>query len=369
VDAASGVLNSVLMVTRERVHDLGVFKAIGMTPRQTIAMVVCWVVVPAIGAALIALPAGMILQNVIVHAIGGIAGIGIPGRFVHVYGGAELLLLALAGLAIAAVGAVGPASWAAASKTTAALHTEQPAPPTAPGATGRRRTTTTRNAFKDHPKEDATPPSTSPPPRPDRVQSPGSKSAGLRERKKARTRAEIQHQALRLFREQGYEATTTSQIAAAAEISESTFFRYFPAKEDVITWDPFDLQLIAAFCAQPPGLTPITALRAAFRQIMTRLSPAEWAQQRRRVQLLLTAPPLRARLMDSGIRQPMRLIIDAIAERTGQQPSHPAVRALSGAVIGVSLAALFAWAEDPDTDIVALFDELMAQLEAGLPSA
>jgi putative ABC transport system permease protein len=71
--AGLGVLNSVLMVTRERTHDLGVFKAIGKTPRQAIAMVVCWAAVPAIGAAVIALPAGMILQDVIVHAIGGIA--------------------------------------------------------------------------------------------------------------------------------------------------------------------------------------------------------------------------------------------------------------------------------------------------------
>ncbi len=200
-----------------------------------------------------------------------------------------------------------------------------------------------------------------------RVLPPGDRPAGLRERKKARTRAEIQRQALRLFREHGYEATTSSQIAAAAEVSESTFFRYFPAKEDVITWDPFDPQLIAAFRAQPAGLTPIAALRAAFREVMARLSATEWAEQRQRVQLLLTAPPLRARLMEHGARQPMRLIADAAAERTGQQPSHPAVRALAGAVTGVGLAAMFTWAEDPDTDIVALFDELMAQLEAGLP--
>src|SRR5580704_2257713 len=60
---------------------------------------------------------------------------------------------------------------------------------------------------------------------------------GLRERKKARTRASIREHALRLFREQGYHATTVEKIAEAAEISPSTFFRYFPTKEDLVLQD------------------------------------------------------------------------------------------------------------------------------------
>src|SRR5690348_5485874 len=84
---------------------------------------------------------------------------------------------------------------------------------------------------------------------------------GLRERKKAKTRAAIQRHALRLFREQGYEATTVNQIAEAAEISPSTFFRYFPTKEDVVLYDAVDPVAFAAFEAQPRELSPIEALR------------------------------------------------------------------------------------------------------------
>jgi len=122
--AGLGVLNSVLLVTRERVHDLGVFKAVGMTPRQTLAMVTCWVVVPASGAALLALPGGMLLQDVTVRALAAGIGLPLPGQFIHVYGVVQLLLLALAGLGIAAAGALLPAGWAAAARTSTALRAE-----------------------------------------------------------------------------------------------------------------------------------------------------------------------------------------------------------------------------------------------------
>jgi putative ABC transport system permease protein len=127
--AGLGVLNSVLLLARERVHDLGVFKAVGMTPRQTLAMVSCWVVVPAIGAAALALPGGMLIQDVTVRALAGDIGLPLPGQFIHVYGAVQLLLLALAGLGIAVAGALLPAGWAAvaqlsAGRTAAALRTE-----------------------------------------------------------------------------------------------------------------------------------------------------------------------------------------------------------------------------------------------------
>jgi len=120
--AGLGVLNAALMATRERVHDLGVFKAVGMTPPQTITMVICWVIPPAVIAAAIALPAGLTAQDFLVRQLA--FGILLPGSFVHVLGGTDLLLLALTGLAIAVAGALGPAGWAARTRTSAVLHTE-----------------------------------------------------------------------------------------------------------------------------------------------------------------------------------------------------------------------------------------------------
>jgi putative ABC transport system permease protein len=122
--AGLGVLNTVLLAARDRVHDVGVFKAVGMTPRQTVVMVICWVVGPAIAAAIIAVPIGLVLHEVTAHAMGGNAGTGIPESFINVYGTGELILLALSGLGIAAVGALLPAGWAARTRTAVALRTE-----------------------------------------------------------------------------------------------------------------------------------------------------------------------------------------------------------------------------------------------------
>ena len=124
VVAGLGVLNTVLLGTRERVHDLGVFKALGMTPRQTIGMVVCWVAGPAVAAAIIALPVASVLHSATIQAMANAAGTALPANVGPALSPADLVALALSGLVIAAAGALLPASWAARSATAAALRAE-----------------------------------------------------------------------------------------------------------------------------------------------------------------------------------------------------------------------------------------------------
>src|SRR5207249_11115573 len=90
---------------------------------------------------------------------------------------------------------------------------------------------------------------------------------GLRERKKRKTRWAIQEHALRLFAQQGYDATTVEQIAAAADVSPSTFFRYFPTKEDVVIEDEYDALIVAAMAAAPADLKPLPAIRHGMRTV------------------------------------------------------------------------------------------------------
>ena len=122
--AGLGVLNTVVLMTRERVHDLGVFKAVGMTPGQAIAMVVTTVAATGLIAGLIAVPAGIALQRAILPIMGNGAQTAIPAAIYNVCNPAELVLLALAGLVIAVAGALAPAGWAARTPTALALRAE-----------------------------------------------------------------------------------------------------------------------------------------------------------------------------------------------------------------------------------------------------
>jgi putative ABC transport system permease protein len=122
--AGLGVLNTVVLGTRDRVHDLGVFKSVGMTPRQTIAMVICWIAGAGLIAGVIAVPAAMILHSSVLRDMVSAAGTGIPASYVNVFSPAELLLLAMAGLVIGVAGALLPASWAARARTASALRAE-----------------------------------------------------------------------------------------------------------------------------------------------------------------------------------------------------------------------------------------------------
>ena len=124
VVAALAVLNSAVLETRERVHDLGVYKAIGMTPRQTIAMVLSSMGLVGLLGGIVGVPVGIALHDYILPVMGHAAGTNLPSSYLNVYRGIEIVLLGLGGLVIALGGAMVPASWAARTRTATALRTE-----------------------------------------------------------------------------------------------------------------------------------------------------------------------------------------------------------------------------------------------------
>jgi putative ABC transport system permease protein len=122
--AALGVLNTVVQDTRERIHDLGIFKALGMTPKQTIAMVLTSVSLTGLVAGLIGVPIGMAVEKATLSQMVSALGRNLPSSVTHVYTPGALLPLLAGGIAIALLGALLPAGWAARSRTATALRTE-----------------------------------------------------------------------------------------------------------------------------------------------------------------------------------------------------------------------------------------------------
>ncbi|TPG33776.1 TetR/AcrR family transcriptional regulator [Mycolicibacterium hodleri] len=98
--------------------------------------------------------------------------------------------------------------------------------------------------------------------------------SGLRERKKAQTRRLLIDMAVELCVRQGYENTTIEQIADAVEVSPRTFSRYFASKDAVFiaVIDELGEAITAELDAQPSGLGPMEALRAAHVSVLTRVA-------------------------------------------------------------------------------------------------
>jgi AcrR family transcriptional regulator len=192
------------------------------------------------------------------------------------------------------------------------------------------------------------------------------RTPGLRERKKLRTRASIQKEAMRLFLERGFEETTIEDIAEAVEISPSTFFNYFPSKEAVVFQDDLDPLILEAFDAQPSTVNPIRRLRNAMRTVFENLTPDQERLVRERTRLFLSTPELRGAMLGQ-FADLVNQVAELLATRAGKKTSDFAVRNMAGAVLGVLLASMLMVTEDPKADMLELTDRALAHLEAGLP--
>ncbi|MFC5468247.1 TetR family transcriptional regulator [Cohnella suwonensis] len=189
---------------------------------------------------------------------------------------------------------------------------------------------------------------------------------GLREKKKQKTLMTLQQQALRLFREQGYHATTIEQIAEASEISPSTFFRYFATKEALVLEDEYDPLLIQAFREQPSNLNPIQALRAAIRAGFASIDQEGMEALRERMSLMLSVPELRAASLIQ-MNASLTMMAEMVADRLGRPRDDFEVLTFAGTVLGAMMAVQLYCLDRPEADFVDTVDKALAHLEAGLP--
>jgi AcrR family transcriptional regulator len=190
----------------------------------------------------------------------------------------------------------------------------------------------------------------------------GRPRTGLRERKKTKTRFAIQQEALRLFRRQGYQATTVEQIAEAAEVSPSTVFRYFPTKDALVLTDDYDPIMIERFHAQPAGLSAVGALRGALRETFQDMPSEQVKAAAERRDLVLAVPELRAAFADFVVGS-IRTLSELIGERTGRAVDDPEVMGVSGAFLGVLLAGYLVGGDLREQ--LGRIDDQLGHLESG----
>lgn len=169
---------------------------------------------------------------------------------------------------------------------------------------------------------------------------------GLRERKKRQTRERLISAALSLFRERGYEGATVEAISERAEVSVTTFFRYFESKEDVFLEGHREIidRVESAIRERPPGVAVIAALRRVVAQIL-KAQPELEVKDEAEHKDIDAVPELRERLREheDHIRD---AIADAYAEQLGVPAGDMRPRLLAGVILSAFDSARSAWLED-----------------------
>lgn len=168
--------------------------------------------------------------------------------------------------------------------------------------------------------------------------------AGLRDRKKERTRRAIQQAALDLFAERGYDATTVEAIAAQADVSTTTFFRYFRSKEDVVFADRTYRESVLgpAIVDRPPEEGDMAAVRWAIERFwIGTVDPEIVAKQSRAA---ASSPALLGRGLEVASSFE-KAVSEALAKRRGVAPDDPSCRMTASVAVSVLGHAVTSWAQ------------------------
>jgi AcrR family transcriptional regulator len=180
-------------------------------------------------------------------------------------------------------------------------------------------------------------------------------TAGLRERKRAKTHARIQDEAIRLFSERGFEATTLDDIAEAAEVSRRSLFDYFESKEEICFSSRADFpNLIAEAIGRRPADEPLLDMveNALIDMGRSYVSP----QTRNLAQLIRNTPVLSAR-DQAKYGHLERAMAKALADRKSLPETDTACRVTAATAIGIMKLALETWLAGTDSSPEKHFSE------------
>jgi AcrR family transcriptional regulator len=187
----------------------------------------------------------------------------------------------------------------------------------------------------------------------------------LRDRKKDRTRRTLQAEAVRLFAEKGFQATTIEEIAAAAEVAPRTFFRYFPTKEDVVFWSEHQPMLAGHVASRPDHEPAAQALRHGLTDGLATFYEQDRERLLARSKLACRTPALqpRWRQQQADLAVGMAQIL---ADRLGVHADDLEVRAIAAAIAAALFVAIEEWqAHDGQGDLRGLIERALGAVLAG----
>lgn len=167
--------------------------------------------------------------------------------------------------------------------------------------------------------------------------------AGLRERKKRRTREAIAQAAADLFHERGFDAVTVDDVARAADVSRQTVFNYFPTKEQMLfdRDEEVGAALISLVSGRPDGVSLLAAFRRHTREFWERLGIVlrDGGETHGFWEIVQTSPALRDYAESSFARQSIS-VGQELAQQWGRPPDDPISHALARMLCGVNVAML-----------------------------
>jgi AcrR family transcriptional regulator len=155
------------------------------------------------------------------------------------------------------------------------------------------------------------------------------------------TRQRLIDRGLDLIERQGYDRTTAAQIAAAAGVTEMTFFRHFPTKEQLVLEDPYDPFLASGIGEQPRELPPLHRAAAGIRAAWRSLPAPEQPEIRRRVRIAARTPSLRGAMWRSTGNTEAAIVARLVDD--GADPLD--ARVAASAVLAALVTGLYAWAD------------------------
>jgi TetR/AcrR family transcriptional regulator, regulator of mycofactocin system len=188
---------------------------------------------------------------------------------------------------------------------------------------------------------------------------------GRRGRPRATSRRELQAIAVRLFAEQGFEATTIEQVTAEAGVSERTFFRYFTTKASVL-WADFDTEVSAiraALAVVPDDVPMMDAIRGAV-VTANHYRAEDVPEMRLRMSLIATEPALSFGAAEHYADWE-RAISEFAARRLGQPAESLYCLAVGRAVLAACRAAYDRWSARADNDLPWYLDAVLTALTSG----